>query len=114
MSIVKSVLAITLASNLLLLVGCGEDAEKAEAVQQLALGEELYKKNCKVCHAQGLNGAPIVGNKKMWGPRAEQGLETLVEHATNGFGLMPAKGGKTELADSDISAVVKYMLSQIQ
>ena len=100
-----------------LLVGCGSESESAAGdVEQEdhQSGAELYKKNCKVCHAQGINGAPIVGNKKMWGPRAEQGSDVLVSHAMNGFGLMPAKGGKAELTEQDISAVVEYMLSELK
>lgn len=81
--------------------------------QLLAEGQQIYQKNCKVCHAQGINGAPILGNRKMWSARAEQGKETLVEHAIDGFGLMPAKGGKADLAKADIEKVVAYMLSQL-
>lgn len=97
----------------LLLVGCGKEPEQ-QAAAEPSVGEQLYTKNCKVCHAQGLNGAPIVGNAKMWSPRAAQGEDVLVSHAVNGFGLMPAKGGKTELTEDDIRHVVRYMLSQIQ
>lgn len=76
-------------------------------------GIEVVNGTCKVCHAQGINGAPIIGNKKMWGPRAEQGLETLIEHASNGYGLMPAKGGNESLTQEDISAAIQYMLSRL-
>ncbi len=76
-------------------------------------GAELVKANCKVCHAQGINGAPIIGNRKMWSPRLEQGQEVLVQHAIEGFGLMPAKGGKTHLSDEEIAIAVDYMVSQV-
>ncbi|MYM64563.1 cytochrome c5 family protein [Pseudomaricurvus sp. HS19] len=79
----------------------------------MSQAEELYRKNCKVCHAQGINGAPIVGNQKMWGPRAAQGVDVLVEHAVNGFGLMPPRGGSA-LTDEEIRKVVEYYLSQLQ
>lgn len=79
----------------------------------LKKGEEIYTTVCKVCHAQGINGAPVFGNEKNWAPRKAQGLDVLVEHASNGFGLMPAKGGRTELTDDDIRAAVKYMLSAL-
>jgi cytochrome c5 len=67
-----------------------------------------------VCHSQGINGAPILGNKKNWAPRAPQGIDVLIEHATNGYGLMPAKGGKTHLQEPDIRAAITYMLSAIE
>jgi cytochrome c5 len=100
-----------------LLMGC--DAKDSalntvSSVEDHSVGEALYKKNCKVCHAQGINGAPMLGNKKMWGPRAQQGKDVLVSHAINGFGLMPAKGGKTHLTKEDVSAVVGYMLSKVE
>ena len=75
-------------------------------------GQKIYETNCRVCHAQGISGAPIVGNKKVWGPRIEQGHETLLKHATEGFGLMPAKGGKTELSNDDVSLAIQYMVQQ--
>lgn len=77
-------------------------------------GMAIVKSNCKVCHAQGINGAPIIGNKKMWLPRIEQGMESLVSHAMNGYGLMPAKGGNVALTEEDITKAIGYMISQVQ
>ena len=37
------------------------------------------------------------------GSRVDQGIPILVEHASNGFGLMPAKGGKTHLTEQEIA-----------
>ena len=90
------------------------DPEKEKMEADLAAGESIVKANCLVCHAQGINGAPIVGNAKMWGPRIEKGQDVLVQSATNGFGLMPAKGGKTELTDEQIALAVNYFVSQIK
>lgn len=75
--------------------------------------QSLYKQNCKVCHAQGINGAPILGNKKMWGPRLEKGEDALVQNAINGVGLMPAKGGRSGLTDEQVGEIVSYMLEQL-
>lgn len=75
-------------------------------------GEPLVKANCRVCHASGINGAPIIGNDRMWAPRISQGEETLVQHATDGYGLMPARGGST-LTDEQMAQAVSYMLSQL-
>ena len=77
-------------------------------------GEKIVNANCVVCHSQGINGAPIVGNKKMWAPRLEQGVPILVEHAINGYELMPAKGGKTHLSDMQIELAVNHMVSLVQ
>ncbi|MFT6791609.1 MAG: cytochrome c5 [Cellvibrionaceae bacterium] len=77
-------------------------------------GEAIYVKACKVCHAQGIIGAPVLGNQANWRDRKGQGVGVLVQHAVNGYGLMPAKGGKTELTDQEIRYVVKYMLSALE
>lgn len=90
-----------------LLAACSQEPEGPSP------GELVYKGTCKVCHAQGINGAPIVGNKKMWGPRITQGIPALVEHASNGYGLMPAKGGNTDLTTEQITAAVEYMVGQV-
>ncbi len=80
----------------------------------IVAGEEIGKGTCKVCHASGINGAPILGNKKMWAPRATQDLETLVSHASEGFGLMPAKGGNESLTDDQLRQAIKYMLYRLE
>ncbi len=101
--------ALIVAGGVVLLVACAEREPPAPSV-----GELVFSKTCKACHAAGLNGAPIFGNQKMWAKRLPQGIPTLVEHATNGFGLMPAKGGNTALTDEEIAAAVNYMVDQVR
>lgn len=91
------------------LVGCSEKVDP-----DIMAGEKIVNANCKVCHASGLNGAPILGNKANWAPRVAQGLPMLVEHASNGFGLMPAKGGKESLTEAEITQGIKYMMSLLE
>lgn len=94
-----------------LLTGCGKPpVDKPQAVA----GELIYTQNCKVCHAQGINGAPILGNQKMWQQRASQPLPTLLQHAAEGFGLMPAKGGNDTLTEAELEQAINYMLSALQ
>ena len=99
----------------MLITGCGDDAGEAEVkVAAEHPGKSVYTKYCKVCHAQGLNGAPILGNEAMWGPRVEKGEAALLENAKNGVGLMPANlGRKPELDEAAIASVVSYMLSEL-
>jgi len=97
---------ILIISSMLSLAACGDP--------QLKLGEEVFNGTCIACHAQGLNGAPILGNNKMWGKRVGQGEEALLEHARNGYGLMPAKGGNTDLTDEQLAAAIKFMLSKLE
>lgn len=95
--------------------GCDRNiSSKDEAGIDTTKGELLVKANCKVCHAQGINGAPIIGNKKMWADRLPKGIEALSQNAINGVGLMPPKGGKTSLSDKEIQIAVQYMVTQAQ
>jgi cytochrome c5 len=79
-------------------------------------GEELFQQTCSACHAQGIVGAPKVGDKAAWGPRIAKGKPTLYEHALKGFqgstGVMPAKGGRTDAPDALVEQAVDYMVSQ--
>ena len=79
-------------------------------------GPALYEAVCKTCHLTGLVGAPKVGDRANWAPRIAQGNATLYQHAISGFtgkaGVMPAKGGRTDLDDNLIKAGVDYMVSQ--
>jgi cytochrome c5 len=77
-------------------------------------GEELYKAVCSTCHSAGIAGAPKSGDKGAWGPRIAQGKDTLYKHSLEGFtgkgGVMPAKGGRPDLADDLIKLGVDYMM----
>ena len=99
------------------LTGCSTENESVDTVNVVtepSAGELIVKKNCKVCHAQGINGAPIIGNKKMWGPRLSQGEAVLIQHAIDGYELMPAKGGNEDLTNEEITLAVQYFISQVE
>lgn len=101
--------------SFVVITACSEDqAVEKKVASEPSAGELVVKQNCKVCHAQGINGAPIIGNKKMWAPRIVQGKETLIQHAIAGYGLMPAKGGNPELSDDEIALAVNYFISQVK
>jgi len=78
--------------------------------------QELYNAACSTCHAQGVGGAPRIGDKAAWAPRIAQGKDTLYKHAIEGFqgsaGVMPPKGGRVDLADDLIRQGVDYMVSR--
>ena len=94
---------------MVLITACSENHNKT-----LQLGEKIYQQNCKVCHAQGINGAPIYGNQRMWAKRAAQGIDQLVIHAENGYQLMPAKGGNSTLSETEVYSAVSYMLAGLK
>ncbi|ANB91798.1 cytochrome C [Moraxella ovis] len=74
-------------------------------------GDQLYKAICATCHDAGLVGAPKVGNAGDWGPRIGKGKATLYDHAINGFGAMPARGG-ADISDDEVKNAVDYMIEQ--
>jgi cytochrome c5 len=75
-------------------------------------GKAVYDKVCFACHAQGLAGAPKLGDKAAWGPRIKQGTNTLLQSVTQGKGAMPPKAGNPSLTDAELRAGVDYMVSQ--
>jgi cytochrome c5 len=70
----------------------------------------LYNQVCSACHATGVAGAPKVGDKAAWTPRAGQGVDALTASAIKGKGAMPPKGGSSA-SDAEIKGVVAYMVS---
>ena len=76
-------------------------------------GEETFKDVCSTCHGQGIAGAPKFGDHAAWAPRLAEGKATLYQHALQGFqgktGVMPAKGGRTDLSDDLVRQAVDYM-----
>jgi cytochrome c5 len=81
-------------------------------------GPALYDAVCKTCHATGLVGSPKFGDHAAWAPRIAKGKSALYEHALKGFtgtaGVMPAKGGRTDLSDELIRQGVDYLVSKGQ
>ena len=82
----------------------------APAVASAIDGEALYAA-CAGCHDSGAAGAPKVGDKAEWVKRMAMGGEShLVENAIKGKGAMPPKGGRMDLSDAQIKAIVAYMI----
>ena len=81
-------------------------------------GTELFEQTCSVCHGQGIAGAPKAGDKAVWAPRIAEGKATLYEHALKGFqgktGVMPPKGGRTDVPDDLVKQAVDHMVQMAQ
>ena len=90
-------------------------ATTAAATATALGGADAYTKVCAACHAAGIAGAPRYGDKAAWAPRLAQGIATLKTHALAGYqgkaGVMPAKGGRSDLADQSITNAVNYMVA---
>ncbi|HUO20406.1 MAG TPA: c-type cytochrome [Steroidobacteraceae bacterium] len=81
-------------------------------------GTELFEQTCSVCHGQGIAGAPKAGDKAAWAPRIAEGKAVLYQHALQGFqgksGVMPPKGGRTDLPDDLVKQAVDHMVQMAQ
>ena len=84
-------------------------AEPAVAFEGSLDGEMIYGAVCAACHATAVLGAPKPGSPEM-ATRAEAGMDTMMDHAINGLNAMPARGGRPDLSDEQIHAVIEFML----
>ncbi|QSX30490.1 c-type cytochrome [Shewanella cyperi] len=76
----------------------------------LKQGEALVNERCSACHKPGVMGAPKMGNKADWEPRAAQGYKTLLEHGMKGLNGMPPKGGAVDVSDEVFESAVTFLL----
>ena len=78
-------------------------------------GDQVYQSTCVACHGAGVAGAPKFGDKAAWSARIAKGADALHQHALQGFqgqsGVMPAKGGRTDLSDKSVTNAVDYMVN---
>ena len=69
------------------------------------------------CHTTGAGGAPKLIAAE-WDVRISQGEEVILQHAIEGYtgekGLMPAKGGRTDLTDEQVKVTVEFMLANLK
>jgi len=92
---------------------CGAAAAPTVAVSAgPRSGSEVYGAVCLACHTTGAAGAPVIGDASSWAPRVEQGMDTLISHAINGYNAMPAKGGCASCPDEEIAAAVEYLVAE--
>lgn len=94
-----------------------ESAKKlAVASAEPVAGRAVYERSCALCHDKGVAGAPAIGDVGAWRGRLGQGMDTVYGHAINGFqgeaGVMPAKGGFTQLSDEEVRLAVDYLVEQ--
>lgn len=77
-------------------------------------GEQIFNKICIQCHAADsiVPDSPKVTHNAEWAPRIAQGLDTLFNHALNGFNAMPAKGGAADLTDDELKRAIVFMTNQ--
>ncbi len=79
-------------------------------------GQAVYGAICMACHAAEnvMVAAPKLGDAAEWRKRlarSSNGMETLIDHALDGFGAMPAKGGASQLTRMEARQVIEYMMA---
>ena len=70
----------------------------------LAHGRVVFSDKCLSCHESGRKG-----DTEDWIERLEQPLDTMITHAINGHGKMPARGDQ-DLSDQEVAAAVAYVV----
>jgi cytochrome c5 len=100
-------------NSALAIVGTASAAAAPQVSTTVLAGADVYQSTCSACHATGIGGAPKFGDKAAWAPRLAQGAAVLRQHALAGVtgkaGVMPAKGGRTDLADQSVVNAVDYI-----
>lgn len=90
------------------------DAEPQVAFEGSTDGEMIYGRVCAACHDSGAASAPRMVADEMGSRLADKGRDTLVSNAINGINAMPARGGRSDLSDEQVTASVDYMLDQVE
>jgi len=107
-----------LAVALVMMAGCGGNADTAEAASaaaEVSPGQEIYDQYCYSCHNPGLSGAPRLGDAEAWGPRIAQGRAVLLASTMEGIApAMPQRGLCFSCSDEDLAAAVDYMIERGQ
>lgn len=101
----------------LALTGCGgpatpgpaDEARAAQLRPRDAVLAEKYERSCMVCHTQAAAQAPLTGFAPAWQPRLMQGMDTLVRHAEQGLGSMPARGLCADCTANDLRTLIQFM-----
>lgn len=104
-------IARTIPGCCVVILACGspkrDEPDKAPfvpATQTIALGEQVFKKQCDYCHPGGGAGlGPALNNK----PAPAFAIRFQIRH---GLGAMPAFDSTT-LAESEVRAIADYLLA---
>ena len=73
-------------------------------------GKAIYDQYCTLCHANGVVGAPKFKDPSDWQVRLDEGIDVLLEHATQGYNMMPPMGTCSTCSQSQLKGAIEYML----
>lgn len=98
------------------LAGCGEEPKPAAIVGKGMPADpvlaQIYANSCQLCHASPAANAPLTGDRKAWEPRVQQGADTLLDHAINGYNGMPPMGQCVECSEDQFLQLIGFMADQ--
>jgi cytochrome c5 len=99
------------------LPGCGEDPKPPATTDHNAVPKDpalaqIYANSCQLCHANPAANAPLTGDRKAWEPRIQQGTDTLLDHAINGYNGMPPMGQCVECSEEQFLQLIGFMADQ--
>jgi len=75
-------------------------------------GKDIVTSACVACHGTGVAGAPKLGDKAAWSPRASKGVDGLLKNAIHGLNAMPPRGTCADCSDDELKGAIEYMLKQ--
>lgn len=88
------------------------DLSLGGAAKYPANGKEIYAENCSVCHNEGKEGAPKVGDKASWEALlTNKNMDILIKNTISGK-HHPQNGGCNHCTTGEIIEAIKYMASQ--
>ena len=76
-----------------------------------ANGKDVYHENCGVCHDEGKNGAPKIGDKEIWQPLIAKNMDVLIKNTLHSDDH-PKNGGCKLCTTGELIEAIKYMVSQ--
>ncbi len=90
----------------------------------IVLGQQLYQEACAACHGAHGEGISGLGTSLTASPLVQQQTEsdllTYIRHGlaaadpNNGSGIaMPASGGRPDLSDEDLLAIIRYLRAKL-
>jgi cytochrome c5 len=101
------------------LPGCGDETKPptTSSVASSAMPTDpalaqIYTNSCQLCHANPAANAPLTGDRTAWEPRIQQGTDTLLDHAINGYNGMPPMGQCVECSEEQFLQLIGFMAGQ--